>query len=445
MSTSTSSAKPGLANAKANVILGAQWGDEGKGKLVDILAHDVDVDARCAGGNNAGHTIVVEDFPTKDGPKKQKFDFHLLPSGLVNEKCVGLIGNGVVVHVPSFFDELQQLIDKGLDCADRLFISDRAQVVFDFHQIVDGLKEVELGGSSIGTTKKGIGPAYSSKASRSGLRIHHLYDDDFEHKFRKIVEGRFKRYGHFEYDTEAEIKRYKDLANRLRPHIVDGVAFIHNALKSNKKVLVEGANALMLDIDFGTYPFVTSSSTSIGGVCTGLGIPPGRVGEVYGVVKAYTTRVGGGPFPSEQLNDVGVHLQEVGAEYGVTTGRRRRTGWLDLVVMQYSNIINGYTQLNLTKLDVLDQLKEIKIAVAYHLDGKKLESFPADLNLLEKVDVEYATLPGWQSDISKCRKWTDLPENARKYVEYIEQYLGVPVTSIGVGAGRSDMVLKEKQ
>lgn len=268
------------------------------------------------------------------------------------------------------------MVKKGLHCENRLFISDRAQIVFDFHQIVDGLKEVELGGSSIGTTKKGIGPAYSSKASRSGLRIHHLFDKDFDRKFVKIVEGRFKRYGHFEYDTQAELQRYKELAQRLKPFIVDGISFLHKALSDNKKVLVEGANALMLDLDFGTYPYVTSSSTSIGGVCTGLGIPPHRVGEVYGVVKAYTTRVGGGPFPSEQLNDVGVHLQEEGAEYGVTTGRRRRTGWLDLVVMKFSQLINGYTQLNLTKLDVLDKLPEIKVAVGYKINGQKLDSFP---------------------------------------------------------------------
>ena len=291
------------------------------------------------------------------------------------------------------------LLTTGLNCDGRLFISDRAHLVFDFHQVVDGLKEVELGGSSIGTTKKGIGPAYSSKASRSGLRVHHLYDDElFATKFRKLVEGRFKRYGHFEYDTEGEIARYKvrlsgagsmsscvlidcnsypqAFAERLRPHIVDGVTFIHTALASNRKVLVEGANALMLDLDFGTYPFVTSSSTSIGGVCTGLGIPPTAIGEVIGVAKAYTTRVGGGPFPTELTEEIGKHMQEVGAEYGVTTGRRRRCGWLDLVVLRYSCLINGYTTLNLTKLDVLDQLDELKIATSYHNDGKELTSFP---------------------------------------------------------------------
>lgn len=421
---------------KATVLLGSQWGDEGKGKLADVLSGQMDVCARCAGGNNAGHTIVAD-----VNGVKTKFDFHLLPSGLVNPRCAGFIGSGVVVHVPSFFAELDNIQKKGLNCDGRLFISDRAHLVFDFHQVVDGLKEVELGGSSIGTTKKGIGPAYSSKASRSGLRVHHLYDPElFASKFRKLVEGRFKRYGHFEYDTEGEIARYRAFAERLRPHIVDGVTFIHTALAQNRKVLVEGANALFLDIDFGTYPFVTSSSTSIGGVLTGLGIPPTAIGDVIGVMKAYTTRVGMGPFPTELHEEIGHHLQEVGAEYGVTTGRRRRCGWLDLVMMRYSCLINGYTSLNLTKLDVLDQLKELKIAIGYVVDGKELPSFPADLEVLAKVEVQYKTLPGWQQDISKAQTWEELPENCRKYVEFIEQFLGVKIEWIGVGPARESMI-----
>ncbi|GAA95263.1 uncharacterized protein L969DRAFT_45039 [Mixia osmundae IAM 14324] len=428
---------------KVRVVIGAQWGDEGKGKLADILAADSDICARCAGGNNAGHTIVV-DMPQPNGEKKKTmFDFHLLPSGLVNPKCVGFIGAGVVVHLPSFFAELDTLQKKGLDCDGRLFVSDRAHLVFDFHQVVDGLKEVELGGSSIGTTKKGIGPAYSSKASRSGLRIHHLYDiDAFAIKFRKLVEGRFKRYGHFEYDTEGEIARYKAFAEKLKPHIVDGITFIHKALASNKRILVEGANALMLDLDYGTYPFVTSSSTSIGGVCTGLGIPPRCIGETIGVVKAYTTRVGAGPFPTEQLNNIGKHLQEVGREFGVTTGRRRRCGWLDLVVLRYSALINGYTALNLTKLDILDDLEELMVAVGYELDGKPLENFPADLDLLSRVSVRYVTLPGWKSSIIDVRKYEDLPENCKRYIEFAEDFIGVRIRFIGVGPGREAMITR---
>ncbi|KAF8163718.1 AMPSase 1 [Crassisporium funariophilum] len=420
------------------VVLGSQWGDEGKGKLVDILAADIDVCARCAGGNNAGHTIVVP----VDGVKKT-FAFHLLPSGLVNPKCTGLIGSGLVVHVPSFFQELDALESQGLDCKGRLFISDRAHLVFDFHQIVDGLKEVELGGSSIGTTKKGIGPAYSGKASRSGLRVHHLFDHDtFAQKFRKLVEGRFKRYGNFEYDTEGEIIRYKELAERLRPYVIDSVVYLHQAISSGKKVLVEGANALMLDLDFGTYPYVTSSATGIGGVCTGLGIPPKMIGHTIGVVKAYTTRVGGGPFPTEQLNDIGVHLQEVGREYGTTTGRRRRCGWLDLVVLKHSCMINGYDSFNLTKLDILDKVPEIKVGIKYKVDGEELPGFPADLELLGKVEVEYVTLPGWESSIEEVTSYDALPENCKKYIQFIEEFLKVPIKWIGVGPGRESMVTK---
>jgi len=367
----------------------------------------------------------------------------LLPSGLVNPSCTGLIGSGLVVHLPSLFNEVDALESQGLDCKGRLFISDRAHLVFDFHQIVDGLKEVELGGSSIGTTKKGIGPAYSGKASRSGLRVHHLFDHaTFAQKFRKLVEGRFKRYGYFEYDTEGEILRYQELAKRLQPYVVDSVVYIHEAISAGKKVLVEGANALMLDLDFGTYPYVTSSSTAIGGVCTGLGIPPKMIGLAIGVVKAYTTRVGGGPFPTEQLNDVGVHFQEVGREYGTTTGRRRRCGWLDLVVLKHSCMINGYDSLNLTKLDVLDQLSEIKVAVKYKIEGKELTGFPAYLEILEKVEVEYVTLSGWKSSIEQTRSYDALPDNCKKYVEFIEEFLKVPVKWIGVGPARESMVTK---
>ncbi|TYJ54978.1 adenylosuccinate synthetase [Cryptococcus floricola] len=420
-----------------SVVLGAQWGDEGKGKLVDILAAEADICARCAGGNNAGHTIVVRN----DKGEKTSYAFNLLPSGLINPTCTAYIGSGVVVHLPSLFNELDTLERKGLKVAGRLFVSDRAHLVMGFHQIVDGLKEVELGGSSIGTTRKGIGPAYSSKASRSGLRVHHLFDPTFPTKFRKLVDGRFKRYGHFEFDTEGEIEAYLAFAERLRPLIVDGPTYMHKAISSGKRILVEGANALMLDLDYGTYPFVTSSSTSIGGVISGLGIPPFALKKVVGVIKAYTTRVGGGPFPTEQLNPVGETLQEVGAEYGTVTGRRRRCGWLDLVVMKYSTLINGYTSLNLTKLDVLDGFDEIKIATGYKIDGVEIEGFPADLDRLAQVEVQYTTLPGWKTDISNVKKYEDFPENAKKYIAFIDEYLGVKTQYVGVGPGRDQNVI----
>ncbi|KAI0224287.1 Adenylosuccinate synthase [Massospora cicadina] len=422
-----------LSGESITVVLGAQWGDEGKGKLVDILAQEADVCARCQGGNNAGHTIVV-------GTKK--YDFHLLPSGLVNPNCISVIGNGVVAHLPSLFEELEKLKASGLDCEHQLIVSDRAHLVFDIHQIVDGLKEVELGRGSIGTTKKGIGPAYSSKASRSGIRVHHLLNDfaDFEQRFRKSVATRKRRYGEFAYDVDGEVARYRQLAERLRPLARDTIQLIHEALAQKKRILVEGANAIMLDIDFGTYPYVTSSNTGIGGVCTGLGVPPNKIGKVVGVVKAYTTRVGGGPFPTEQLNDVGEKLQTIGCEVGVTTGRKRRCGWLDLVVLRYSCMVNGYTSLNLTKLDVLDTFPEVKVATEYQLDGKPLPSFPADLSVLERVEVKYETFPGWEADISQCRTFSELPANTQSYVRFIETFLDTKVEWIGVGPARDAMI-----
>lgn len=424
-----------------DVVLGSQWGDEGKGKLVDVLCDDIDVCARCQGGNNAGHTIVVGDT---------KYDFHMLPSGLVNPKCLNLVGSGVVIHVPSLFEELENLEKKGLHCRDRLFISSRAHLVFDFHQRTDKLKEAELSENkkSIGTTGKGIGPTYSTKASRSGIRVHHLVSEEpesweeFKTRYHRLVDSRFKRYGDFDYDTEKELAKYEKYRELLRPHVVDSIDFMHKAIAENKKVLVEGANALMLDIDFGTYPYVTSSSTGIGGVCTGLGIPPKAVNNIYGVVKAYTSRVGEGPFPTEQLNEVGAALQDIGAEYGVTTGRKRRCGWLDLVVLKYSTLINGYTSLNITKLDVLDTFKEIKVGVSYSYNGKKLASFPEDLHKLAKVEVDYVTLPGWEQDITKIRQYDDLPENAKKYLKFIEDYLNVPIQWVGTGPSRDSMLVK---
>ncbi|KAK7679301.1 hypothetical protein QCA50_017688 [Cerrena zonata] len=407
---------PPKVQAAPGSMLCSQWGDEGKGKLVDILCDDIDVCARCQGGNNAGHTIVVGET---------KYDFHMLPSGLVNPKCLNLLGSGVVIHVPSFFKELETLEAKGLDCRDRLFVSSRAHLVFDFHQRTDKLKEAELSENkkSIGTTGKGIGPTYSTKASRSGIRVHHLVADDddswneFKVRYRRLIESRYKRYGDFEYDIEEELARYEKYRELLRPFVVDSIEFMHKSIAENKKILIEGANALMLDIDFGTYPYVTSSSTGIGGVLTGLGIPPKYIKNIYGVVKAYTTRVGEGPFPSEQLNTYGETLQNIGAEYGVTTGRKRRC-------------------------DVLDTFKEIQVAVAYYLNGKKLTNFPEDLDLLAKVEVEYVTLPGWEQDISKIKDYKDLPQNAKDYLKYIEDFVNVPVQWVGVGPARDSMLHK---
>lgn len=350
-----------------------------------------------------------------------------------------------MVHIPAFFKELEAIIEKGLNVAGRIFISDRVHLVFDFHQIVDGLKEGELGSKSLGTTRKGIGPTYSSKSSRSGIRLIDLMKnwDKFETQFRRNLSTRGLRYGKFDYDVEKELDYYKNIRTKLKPYVLDAVKFMRHAIHDKKRILVEGANALMLDLDFGTYPYVTSSPTSIGGVCTGLGIAPQKIGTVWGVVKAYTTRVGAGPFPTEQLNATGEALQEIGREWGVTTGRKRRCGWLDLVVLQYSTSINGYTHLNITKLDVLDGFKELQIATAYEIDGEIIDYFPANLEELERVKVIYKTLPGWNTQTSHIKIYNELPTAAKEYIKFIEDFIGVPVGAIGVGPGRESTIMKD--
>lgn len=422
---------------KITVVLGAQWGDEGKGKVVDMLGKDADMVCRCQGGNNAGHTVVVDN---------NEYDFHLLPSGIINSTCKSVIGNGVVIYVPGLFEEIQKNEVKGLKgWQDRLLISDRAHLVFDFHQKVDGLQELEKGKKSLGTTKKGIGPAYSSKANRIGLRMADLIGDfnQFSEKYQSLVQIHTRMFPSLEVNVEEELKKYKEYADILRPLVVETVSYIHNELKKGKRILVEGANAAMLDIDFGTYPYVTSSNCSVGGVCTGLGVPPRAIGEVIGVVKAYTTRVGDGPFPTEQINEIGDNLQSIGGEIGVTTKRKRRCGWLDIPLLQYTSLVNGYEKLCITKLDILDTFEEIKLGVTYKINGKPLSYFPSDASELANVEVDYVTLPGWKSSIEDVREYDDLPENAKKYVKAIEEYIQIPVKWIGVGKGR-DSIIKIK-
>jgi len=421
-------------NNQVCTILGSQWGDEGKGKLVDILAADYDIVARYAGGSNAGHTIVV------DG---KKFAFHLIPSGILHPNTTCLIGNGVVLHLPTFFKELDSLDEKGIDYAGRLKVSDRTHLLFDFHQAVDGIREEELASEKIGTTKKGIGPCYSSKASRINLRVGDLrFFNHFEENLTHLVEN-FQKQFSFEYDIKAEVERYRDYAKRLEPMIIDGVKEINTAHKAGKKILVESANATLLDLDFGTYPFVTSSNASIGGACTGLGLSPNKLDCRIGIVKAYTTRVGSGPFATELLNELGDKIRERGHEYGTTTGRPRRCGWLDTFVLQYSHMINDFTYLNVTKLDVLDEHEELKIGIGYSYKGEKLSSFPSNLEVLANVEVEYETLPGWKTDISKCQSFEKLPPAAQNYVTRIEELVGCPVKWIGVGPGREEMIERE--
>lgn len=453
------------------MVLGAQWGDEGKGKLVDMLSQEYDVCARVAGGSNAGHTIVAEGT---------KYKFHLVPSGILNKKAVCVVGNGVVIHLKSFLKELQGLEEAGVDIAGRIKISDRAHIVFDFHQEVscsrcvaytfsdlrdcqgkrinsaassnnnvykyptyqvDGFQETRLGRNKIGTTKKGIGPAYASKISRNGLRVGDLNDwEYFESRFRTLASDMMRSFPGLEIDVESELAYYKLIRAQISSMTVDTIEYTNSAHRDGKKILVEGANATMLDIDFGTYPYVTSSNPSIGSVLTGLGVSPMKIRGVLGVVKAYCTRVGEGPFPTEDTGADGEFLQKNGFEFGTTTGRHRRCGWLDIPQMKYSTLINGYTSLNLTKLDVLTGMERIKIGTQYIHDGKALDTMPANLKVMGDVKVKYEEMPGWTEDISKVTKFEDLPQNAKNYVLRVQELLGVPIRWIGVGPNRLDVV-----
>jgi adenylosuccinate synthase len=419
------------------VVLGAQWGDEGKGKLVDILAQHSDLCVRFNGGANAGHTLVVEG---------KKYAFHLLPCGMINKHCMNLIGNGVVVHIPTMMKELEKLKDFDPDALSRVFISSRAHVLFDSHQMVDGMLEAEKDGKALGTTKRGIGPCYASKATRNGIRFADLLNEDtLEEKIYDLIKYQKLHYASALVDTDIprEVKRYKEYGRMLRNQIVDGVSYLHSEIDLGKKILIEGANAALLDIDFGTYPFVTSSSTSVGGVCTGLGVAPRTVDCTIGVVKAYTTRVGNGPFPTELEDEVGTHLRAIGHEFGTTTGRPRRCGWIDVPMIRYSHRINGYDSLNITKLDVMTGLPNIKVCTHYRIGDRILPDgyMPASIEQLKEVEPVYMTLPGWTEDISKCESFEDLPPNARRYLLKLEQLTGVPITWVGVGPGRESMFL----
>lgn len=427
-------------SGNVTTVLGAQWGDEGKGKLVDILAEKYDVVARFNGGANAGHTLVV------DG---KKFAFHLLPCGMLYPKSLNVIGNGVVIHVPTMLNELKSLDEANIKYAGRLKISNRAHLLFDFHKQIDGAQESLRGKNKIGTTKRGIGPCYSSKMTRNGVRVGMLKNfESFKDKYNNLLESLKAMYPQTlaEYDGEEELERYKGYQELLLPMIEDTIYEINKRIKEGKRVIAEGANAALLDIDFGTYPAVTSSSTTAGGISTGLGIPGGKIECVIGVVKAYTTRVGRGPFPTElpEGDKWGDIMCSVGYEYGTTTGRRRRCGWLDIPLLQYSTLMNNYSSINITKLDILNGFEDIKIGVAYKIGGERLPPgmMPSTLEELEQVEVEYESVKGWSEDISKFSSWDQLPANAKAYVRRIEELVGVPVSWIGVGPNRSQMLLK---
>ena len=419
----------------AIVLLGAQWGDEGKGKATDLLGHRVQYVVRYQGGNNAGHTVVI---PTKNGP--EKFALHLLPSGILTPEVVPVIGNGVVIDPAVLLNEIKGLNERGIDTS-KLKISADAHIITSYHVMLDKTIERFLGKSKIGTTGRGIGPAYGDKVSRVGIRVQDLYDESI---LRKKVEGSLasknqtlvKVYNRRAVDVDAIVTELLSYADKLKPYLANTSLLLHEALVRGDNVLLEGGQGTLLDVDHGTYPFVTSSNPTAGGAATGSGIGPTKITRVIGIVKAYTTRVGEGPFPTELLDENGERLRQIGGEVGTTTGRPRRCGWYDAVVARYATRINGLTDFFLTKLDVLSGFKEIPVCVAYEVDGKRYDEMPMTQTQFHHAKPIYEMMPGWDEDISNARKFEDLPINAQKYVEFLEKISGAPMSAIGVGQHR---------
>ena len=419
----------------AIVLLGAQWGDEGKGKATDLLGHRVQYVVRYQGGNNAGHTVVI---PTKNGP--EKFALHLLPSGILTPEVIPVIGNGVVIDPAVLLNEIKGLNERGIDTS-KLKISADAHIITSYHVMLDKTIERFLGKSKIGTTGRGIGPAYGDKVSRVGIRVQDLYDESI---LRKKVEGSLasknqtlvKVYNRRAVDVDAIVTELLSYADKLKPYLANTSLLLHEALERGDNVLLEGGQGTLLDVDHGTYPFVTSSNPTAGGAATGSGIGPTKITRVIGIVKAYTTRVGEGPFPTELLDENGERLRQIGGEVGTTTGRPRRCGWYDAVVARYATRINGLTDFFLTKLDVLSGFKEIPVCVAYEIDGKRYDEMPMTQTQFHHAKPIYEMMPGWDEDISNARKFEDLPINAQKYVEFLEKISGAPMSAIGVGQHR---------
>ena len=422
------------------VVVGLQYGDEGKGKITDVLSAKSDYVVRFQGGNNAGHTVYVGD---------EKFVLHLLPSGVLQCKGKCIIANGVVVDPKAFITEIETLEQKG-GKTDHIFISRRAHVIMPYHILLDTYREEEQGGVQIGTTKKGIGPCYEDKIARVGIRMIDLLNPEILRekieKNLKIKNALFEKY--FEkpiLDVESIYQEYLKIGERLKERIVDTELELNKAIKDGKNILFEGAQALMLDIDFGTYPYVTSSSPSTGGVCAGAGVPPTALENLIGVAKAYTTRVGNGPFPTELDNDLGERIRQVGGEFGATTGRPRRTGWLDLVSLKHACMINGINNLVITKLDVLTGLETLKIATRYKTeDGKIIDYFTSSTTKLYRYEPVYEELKGWKEDVTMTRSYDELPENARKYIEFIEEYFGINVYLVSVGPERNQNIIRKE-
>ncbi len=413
------------------VVVGTQWGDEGKGKITDFLSENAEVIARYQGGDNAGHTIVIEGT---------KYKLHLIPSGIFYPEKVSVIGNGVVVNPKSLVKELAYLHDAGIT-TDNLRISDRAHVILPYHIKLDQLQEDSKGDNKIGTTIKGIGPAYMDKAARVGIRIADLLDKEiFAERLKINLEQKnrefTKMYEVDPVDFQEIFEEYYDYGQQIKKYVTDTSVILNDALDAGKRVLFEGAQGVMLDIDQGTYPYVTSSNPVAGGVTIGSGVGPSKISKVVGVCKAYTSRVGDGPFPTELNDEIGHQIREVGHEYGTTTGRPRRVGWFDSVVMRHSRRVSGLTNLSLNSIDVLTGLDEVKICVAYDLDGERIDYYPASLETLQRCTPIYETLPGWSEDITGVRHLDDLPETAKNYVRRVSELVGVKISTFSVGPGR---------
>ena len=418
------------------VIVGTQWGDEGKGKIIDVLSPKADYVVRFQGGNNAGHTVIVND---------EKFILHLLPSGIINSAGKCIIGAGVVVDIEVLLKEIDELEKRGKKL-DNLFIDERAHIIMPYHIEIDKAKEEAMGENKIGTTQRGIGPCYIDKIARNGIRIGDLLEPErFRDKLTWNVKEKndmLTRYGKGTFDLEQLYEKFMKLAEKIKFRIVDAVVEINEGIEDGKVVLFEGAQALMLDIDYGTYPYVTSSSPTSGGVTVGTGVAPTKISRVLGVMKAYTTRVGEGPFPTELENEDGETLRKVGHEFGATTGRPRRCGWLDLVIGRYAVLIDGLTDIVLTKLDVLTGFEKIKVAVGYEIDGKVCHSYPGNLRKSKNLKIIYDELDGWKEDITQIKNYEDLPEKCKKYVEYIEKKLKCNISMISVGPERSQNIYR---
>lgn len=421
---------------KIDVILGLQWGDEGKGKIVDFLAQDYDIVARFQGGPNAGHTL-------KFGGNK--YVLHTVPSGIFREDLINLIGNGVVLDPVVFQRELRSLEQSNVQFHSRLLVSRKAHLILPTHRWLDAASEAHKGKAKIGSTLKGIGPTYMDKTGRNGLRVGDIDSPTFQEQYNTLKIKHLellKIYPEVAFDLEAEEKAWFESLNTLRAlHFVDGEYYINDALAAGKKILAEGAQGSMLDIDFGTYPFVTSSNTITAGVCTGLGVAPQRIGRVIGITKAYCTRVGGGPFPTEQDNDTGEQLRQLGMEFGSTTGRPRRCGWIDLPQLKYTILLNGVTELCMTKIDVLNSFAEVQAATKYRYNGLETTNLPFDL-CVTPVESLYQTYPGWETNLDEALSFDALPEAARNFIAALEKYLGVPFSMISTGPEREKLIVR---